>query len=72
MLYLEKNIRNICLLTQIENQIRQNVHTRCQKFVPPLCGRDHKEKRGRLKIETKIQDHSIKLSSMYFELLIHT
>lgn len=27
-----------------------------------MCGRDHKEKRGRLKIETKIQDHSIKLS----------
>ena len=47
------------------------MHTRCQKFVPPLCGRDHKEKRGRLKIETKIQDHSIKLSSLYFELLIY-
>ena len=33
-----------------------NVHLRCQKFIPALCGKDHYEKRGRLKVKISINE----------------
>lgn len=34
-----------------------NVHKRCQQHVPPLCGFDHTERRGRLKLKIAIEFH---------------
>ena len=39
-----------------------NIHKRCREYVPNLCGRDHKEKRGRLKLKTIMID-KVRVSS---------
>ena len=33
-----------------------NIHKRCLPNVPPLCGRDHTEKRGRIHLSVQITD----------------
>lgn len=35
-----------------------NVHKRCQAHVPPLCGCDHTERRGRLQLKIRIEFES--------------
>lgn len=35
-----------------------NVHKKCQKFVPDLCGLDHTERRGRISISVKYESNS--------------
>ena len=42
-----------------------NVHKRCAKLVPNLCGIDHTERRGRLKMNIKIQDQKMCIQSNY-------
>ena len=32
-----------------------NVHKKCQRFVPDLCGLDHTERRGRIRISVKYE-----------------
>ena len=32
-----------------------NVHKKCQQFVPDLCGLDHTERRGRIRISVKYE-----------------
>jgi len=39
-----------------------NVHKRCEKNVPALCGIDHTERRGRIKLSIKCSAYEIVVS----------
>lgn len=41
-----------------------NVHKRCQKMAPKLCGLDHTEKRGRIKLRIKQSDNKLNVEVM--------
>jgi len=36
-----------------------NVHKRCEKNVPALCGIDHTERRGRIKLNIRCSTYEI-------------
>lgn len=36
-----------------------NFHKKCTHVLPDLCGKDHTEKRGRIRLNIKIQDQKL-------------
>ena len=50
----------------------KNIHKRCREYIPSLCGRDHKEKRGRLKIKTVFIDKLLRITGKIIEFYIFT
>ncbi|XP_030840335.1 protein kinase C [Strongylocentrotus purpuratus] len=39
-----------------------NVHKRCQKSVPNLCGADHTERRGRIRLKAEVTENKLKVT----------
>lgn len=46
-----------------------NIHKKCSKVIPNLCGLDHTERRGRIKLNIKIQEHKMCIQSTYLQVL---
>lgn len=43
-----------------------NVHARCEENVPDLCGCDHTERRGRIRITLLAKDNLLTVGGKYF------
>lgn len=41
-----------------------NFHKKCSQVIPNLCGVDHTERRGRIRLSIKIQDQKMCIQSM--------
>lgn len=41
-----------------------NFHKSCSQVIPNLCGVDHTERRGRIRLSIKIQDQKMCIQSM--------
>ena len=47
-----------------------NVHKRCERNIPQLCGIDHTERRGRINLEIKPTAQAIEVKGKHLKIAI--
>lgn len=47
-----------------------NVHQSCQEMVPPMCGADISEVRGKLLLYVELKGNNLKVDSKWFHFII--
>lgn len=59
----------VCVYLHLILACEMNVHKRCEKNVPALCGIDHTERRGRIRIKVMSDESKMTVYGLYIELL---